>query len=205
MPGHTSGVELSSRPRQREGLERCPYCHDLLGDTDLAKIECPACHTQHHVACIQELGRCTVHGCEQSITAPVDMDRHLEDSPALRQIRTRLRQRARRFVRSNARNRRDQLLEAMARAREHEAAGRLEEASRAYADVAYFERLPELESDPQLEAVPGRLSPIEARRKSRALLVQHHAIRLKRLKVATLVLLAAFLGIWVFGVLVFGT
>ncbi len=46
----------------------CPYCRTPLEAEDEV-VNCPACNTPHHQACVAENGGCTVFGCSQ---APVD-------------------------------------------------------------------------------------------------------------------------------------
>jgi hypothetical protein len=47
---------------EKGDAERCPYCHDALGDA-LEEVACVACGTTHHAACAAELHGCTVMGC----------------------------------------------------------------------------------------------------------------------------------------------
>ena len=95
-----SGVELTPRPRL-DSHQRCPYCHDHLEVELQAAITCPACHTEHHAACLRELGRCTTLGCERPLE--VDEEGHSVDPAIRRAIRQRFRQRAKRFVARNVR------------------------------------------------------------------------------------------------------
>ncbi len=171
---HTGSVELSARARERRASERCPYCHDILADTRLAEVECPGCGTTHHVVCIQQLGRCTIHGCEEAIVVP-EPDRSWEDSPELRKVRRRLRDRVRQFVGTHAKNRRERILDAVERAKAFEEEKRYGAAADANDDLAYLEPLPEIRSDSTLEDVPGRLSLGEARYKAREMRSQQNS------------------------------
>jgi hypothetical protein len=100
-------VELQARAR--EAVERCPYCHDVIvGAADLASelITCAGCGTQHHEACLLELGRCTVRGCEREIVVvrtPALEARLASRSPFYREVHRRISARARTFVHNNCR------------------------------------------------------------------------------------------------------
>ncbi len=99
-------MELVSARLRAGAVERCPYCHDLLGEGG-ARITCPSCATEHHVECALELGRCTVLGCERTLEVAGHQEEERRaprrESPARRAIRERLAQRARSFVRDHAR------------------------------------------------------------------------------------------------------
>ena len=60
-------MELQRRA-QPEREQRCPYCHDHLALESEEALTCPACGTEHHAACVRELGRCTTLGCERALT-----------------------------------------------------------------------------------------------------------------------------------------
>jgi hypothetical protein len=95
--------------RRREATERCPYCHDVIVDaTDLARerITCAGCGTTHHEACLAELGRCTVRGCEREVVVartPEVEARLAARSAVYREVQRRIRARVRGFVRDNCR------------------------------------------------------------------------------------------------------
>jgi hypothetical protein len=102
-------VTVEVRVREREAEERCPYCKDALDSdgaaADDARVECEGCGTSHHLACILELGRCTIRGCERPLEAsavPEERRRGVRSS-ALAEIARRYRERASRFVRDNVR------------------------------------------------------------------------------------------------------
>lgn len=106
-PGHTVSVDVQAR--RREATERCPYCHDVIVDAaDLTseRITCAGCGTQHHEACLAELGRCTVRGCEREVVVvrtPEVEARLAARSAVYREVRQRIRARAKEFVRGNCR------------------------------------------------------------------------------------------------------
>jgi len=60
-------VELNRLRPKTTDAERCPYCHDGLGEVE--RVACEGCGTPHHPACLAELGGCTVLGCE-TLPAP---------------------------------------------------------------------------------------------------------------------------------------
>ena len=87
-------------PRERGERVRCPYCHDLLAEEVLEPITCTGCGTVHHRACLEELGRCTVLGCEAGLTFA---HRSEPSGPQYRQIlRKRVRRRARAYAETQA-------------------------------------------------------------------------------------------------------
>lgn len=45
--------------------ERCPYCRDPITEGVLERARCPSCKTPHHTRCLEELGSCTILGCQQ--------------------------------------------------------------------------------------------------------------------------------------------
>lgn len=88
--------------RQRPSEVRCPYCHDGLEIGALELVECPACHTRHHVVCVEELGRCSVHGCEQELPGIQAGSRVDPPSTEVEALRRRIRERARIYVKRQA-------------------------------------------------------------------------------------------------------
>jgi hypothetical protein len=136
-------VHLRVRRRDEQvAAERCPYCHDLIAALPRGElVTCAGCGTQHHEACLAEIGRCTVHGCGRAVRLvsrePLDPER----SAAWRAVAQQLRERAWTFVRAHCKSAdpgpatperlRQVLLEADAARRER----RWLEAGRAY-DVA---------------------------------------------------------------------
>ncbi len=137
--------------RETPADHRCPYCHDALASgADLPAddlVECDGCRTRHHRACIEELGRCTIRGCERSLrVAPATaLDQPVPAaelrSAVRREVERRLRERARTFVQANARavgadGGREALETALAEARRAEARGDLPGASEAWHEVA---------------------------------------------------------------------
>lgn len=101
-------MELHAKLRgEATSRERCPYCHDALGEDTLhdERIECPGCRTTHHRACIAELGRCTIRGCERPISVPVVAPAELagKHSAIHREVQRRIRERVRTFVRDHVR------------------------------------------------------------------------------------------------------
>jgi hypothetical protein len=161
------------KARARAAHERCPYCHDLTENQRLAEIECPACQTTHHRACIQELGRCSVYGCEEPIDPGSGDEIMLRESPAMRKIRARYRDRARQFVRNNTRDLRGQIEEALEFARISEAERHWEAAAEAYSDLAYLERRAIARRDRSLETIVGRMTAAAARAKARKMRSKH--------------------------------
>lgn len=53
--------------QRRESHERCPYCHDGLDEVE--RLVCVGCGTPHHPVCLEELGGCTVLGCDAGVPA----------------------------------------------------------------------------------------------------------------------------------------
>jgi hypothetical protein len=94
--------QVKISPRQGDTEDRCPYCHDLLAAEDDPRVECEGCGTQHHLACLTELGRCTVMGCDRPIDAGALASLPPATSRVQRVIRQRQRERARQFVRRHA-------------------------------------------------------------------------------------------------------
>lgn len=100
---------MDVQARRREATERCPYCRDVIdGAADLASelITCAGCGTQHHEACLAELGRCTVRGCEREVVVvrtPEVEARLAARSAVYREVQRRIRARVRGFVRDNCR------------------------------------------------------------------------------------------------------
>lgn len=98
-------MELQATPRA--AVERCPYCHDVIvgaAGLDSELITCAGCGTQHHEACLLELGRCTIRGCERELVVvrtPEVEARLASRSPFYREVHRRISARARAFVRSN--------------------------------------------------------------------------------------------------------
>lgn len=98
-------MQVSARVHPGPSHERCPYCRDELQAADAELVECQGCGTTHHAACLEELGRCTIMGCDRA--AP------LTELPALgpggsasrrAAVRATIRERAeraRRFARRN--------------------------------------------------------------------------------------------------------
>ncbi len=159
----------------------------------MAEIECPACRTTHHRACIQELGRCSVYGCEEPIDPGSGDEIMLHESPAMRKIRARYRNRARQFVRNNTRDLRGRIEEALEFALISEAEGHWEAAGEAYWDLAYLERLSEARRDRTLETIRGRMTPAAARAKGREMRAKHvRAVVVKTLLVTAGIVLGVF-------------
>lgn len=108
-------VQVRRREGEEVASERCPYCHDLIGGVASGElIPCPGCGTTHHEACLAEIGRCTIHGCGLEVDAPTRArfdarrgDAHervtADHSAAYREIRRRMRDRARTWVRDHCR------------------------------------------------------------------------------------------------------
>lgn len=103
-------LEVVVRPTgDRARDERCPYCHDVLDEARASdeEVRCDGCGTTHHLACIVELGRCTVIGCERPLAASglaADaLARGSARSRVLREVQRRIRRRARTFVQANCR------------------------------------------------------------------------------------------------------
>lgn len=111
-------VKVSAREGEAEF--RCPYCHDLLGEDEPgeARVDCEGCGTSHHLACLTELGRCTVLGCDRPIDAAVLEERPPATSRMQRLIRQRQRDRVRQFVRRNTQAAEGDLREARLAGRE---------------------------------------------------------------------------------------
>ncbi len=102
-------MELTARRAERSADERCPYCHDALAAPALKASEdlvaCPGCATSHHRSCVEELGRCTIRGCERPLVLAPEVDAvtgRVRRAPITEEIRRRLRDRARRFVADHA-------------------------------------------------------------------------------------------------------
>lgn len=68
--------------------ERCPYCHDSLGEVE--RVACEGCGTPHHPVCLEELGGCTVLGCSGGVAK--------KPLGPTEEIRRRVQARAERFV-----------------------------------------------------------------------------------------------------------
>jgi hypothetical protein len=173
-------TRIELRPRA-EAHERCPYCHDWLetpvGRTTLPGdlVVCGGCHTAHHRVCIEELGRCTVRGCERVLELggpPAPAAEEPAEAPrssAFRAARAHIRDKVRVFVRDNV-HRNDggaedgvrlrlELADAIVRAREAERTGDLQARADALHDVARIERLAR---PGQLQGVRGRIPADEA-------------------------------------------
>ena len=86
--------------RVHDGEVRCPYCHDALEAEALDIVTCPGCRTRHHVACVQELGHCSVHGCGRALP---EAEPRQAASPEIEALRRRIRERARRYASRQAR------------------------------------------------------------------------------------------------------
>lgn len=175
-------ARIELRPRA-EAHERCPYCHDWLetpvGRTTLPGdlVVCGGCHTAHHRVCIEELGRCTVRGCERVLelggpAAPAQAAPEPAEAPrsaAFREVRAHIRDRVRVFVRDNVHRNDDgpddrvrlrlDLADAIRRAQEAERTGDLAARAESLHDMARIERLAR---PGQLAGVPGRISADEA-------------------------------------------
>lgn len=66
-PHHDPDLHLD--PRHGAG-ERCPYCHDALGDPAKGHWTCASCHAAHHSSCWAEAGgRCVACGSVQGRTS----------------------------------------------------------------------------------------------------------------------------------------
>ncbi|MCO5166488.1 MAG: hypothetical protein M9894_09000 [Planctomycetes bacterium] len=93
-------MDVQVRPRDAPAA-RCPYCHDALNDAAAAddQVRCDGCGTCHHLACVLELGRCTVMGCERSLIVSGVLAPAPEDGSA----RSRLWRAVQRQVRAKAR------------------------------------------------------------------------------------------------------
>lgn len=96
-------MDVQARPR--DAATRCPYCHDALTEGPDDRIECVGCGTSHHVACVAELGRCSVRGCERPFyVAEVERARAGgRRSPVVLAVSARIRDRVRSYVRAHAR------------------------------------------------------------------------------------------------------
>ncbi len=87
--------------RARESAARCPYCHDVLV-SDPVRVTCEGCGTEHHQACLEELGRCPVAGCATPGTAPDAAAPRPATIDDAERLRRRVRERARRFAEARA-------------------------------------------------------------------------------------------------------
>jgi hypothetical protein len=175
-------VELTHRPIPREAAEeRCPYCHDQLAAQVLAKIECPGCQTTHHRICIQELGRCSVYGCEHPLDPGSDDGTCLDDSPIRRVVRQRMRDRARRFAESRRRDLPERILESLQQAQADEANHRYAEAERGFHEVEYLLRLAREDGVTLPEEWRERMSLGEAKARARAMVQRRHERYARRL------------------------
>lgn len=84
---------MSLVAQTRIGSTRCPYCHDGLAGK-LAIVTCPACATRHHRSCVEELGRCSLYGCEEPLAGTVALDAPVVGEAA-RAVRARVQERMR--------------------------------------------------------------------------------------------------------------
>lgn len=87
MASHLDEIAL----RERLGADlRCPYCHDALEEAGVGQeLPCRSCGTLHHEVCLEELGGCTVLGCEGGLPSPVG---------SVEEVRARVRERLARFM-----------------------------------------------------------------------------------------------------------
>ncbi len=134
--------------RETPADQRCPYCHDALASSeDLPAddlVECDGCRTRHHRACIEELGRCTIRGCERSLRVEPRAEPAVEGSrrsAVQREVERRLRERVRGFLHAHARaagaaGGRAEVEAAHEAARAAERAGDLVAAAEAWKEVA---------------------------------------------------------------------
>tara|TARA_R110002072_G_scaffold35252_2_gene104535 strand:- start:126 stop:710 length:585 start_codon:yes stop_codon:yes gene_type:complete len=80
-------IVLHERPRAHQ---RCPYCHDALEEAGVGEeIPCNSCGTLHHEVCLEELGGCTVLGCQGGKPRPLG---------SVDEVRARVRERLARFL-----------------------------------------------------------------------------------------------------------
>lgn len=103
LTGEAGRVDVVARRVSSVTDERCPYCHDALatgaGDApDEDRIPCGGCGTVHHRACVEELGRCTIAGCERPMAAPRRAAAAAVGAAATEAVRRRLAARAADFV-----------------------------------------------------------------------------------------------------------
>lgn len=155
---------LLARERPEPAHQRCPYCHDEIGGAEPAeRVRCSGCHTEHHLACLDELGRCSVAGCA---SGPVPRLRPGSTRPTTvhaRAMRERIQARMRRTHISAPPDRTPveaRLLAALEGARECWRENRLPDA------IALLEVVAEIEEttpSAELARVPGRMSPERAR------------------------------------------
>lgn len=107
-PGALQGGAASTTPRELGGSA----ARD--GGPPSDELECLGCGTSHHLACVAEVGRCTVLGCERPFF-PAALERAragASRSSAYLAVRRRIRERVRSFVREHARPRSAAALEA---------------------------------------------------------------------------------------------
>ena len=74
--------------KRRVGTERCPYCHDCLAG-ELSVVTCFECGTDHHRVCVEELGRCSLYGCDEGLEVTIRLDAPIV-GPAARELRARI-------------------------------------------------------------------------------------------------------------------
>lgn len=188
--------------RRREGAspraERCPYCHDALDDARASddQVRCEGCGTAHHLACIAELGRCTVMGCARPLLAaavPI-ADTDPVRSRAWREVQRRIRGRVREFVLTHCRSPaldaaelRRLLGVTLAAAERAERSGELEEAAELYGEVA---RIETLARPGDLDGAPRRVDADLARELSETLQARARSRRRVRSALAAALLVA---------------
>jgi hypothetical protein len=49
---------------------RCPFCRDDLRPSE-ELVDCASCGTRHHAECFEDLGECTIRGCDSQRAEPV--------------------------------------------------------------------------------------------------------------------------------------
>jgi hypothetical protein len=97
-------IALRERPRTNQ---RCPYCHDALEEAGVGEeIPCRSCGTLHHEVCLDELGGCTVLGCQGGKPRPLG---------SVEEVRARVRERLERFLEHTRRPASPEELERIAR------------------------------------------------------------------------------------------
>jgi hypothetical protein len=188
-------LEVRITPRETEE-ERCPYCHDALLDVGEAahRIECPACHTWHHLACIMELGRCTIRGCERPLEVSEERAAGAARSRFHQEVQARIRERVRGFVRQHCKKPAGPaelvpaLQMAVLQARRAEERGDWATAAEWWGEAASIETIAK---PGQLSEARDRVDPDEARARADMLLVWAKWRAARRLLGSFLLLLLA--------------
>jgi len=87
MAPPSEDILLRERPRTDQ---RCPYCHDALEEAGVGEeLPCSSCGTLHHEVCLDELGGCTVLGCQGGRPRPLG---------SVEEVRARVRERLARLM-----------------------------------------------------------------------------------------------------------